>query len=55
MVGSSIGLLSKVPCGSSSTRSLPQLPIIIDDEGYVTATGDFSGPVGPGFWDRGRS
>ena len=22
--------------------------------GYIVATGDFSGPVGPGFWDRGR-
>ena len=26
----------------------------IDDEGYVVATGDFSGPAGPGFWDRDR-
>ena len=43
------------PIFGPAARSLPQLPIIIDDEGYVTATGDFTSPVGPGFWDRGRS
>ena len=37
-----------------ATRSLPQLPLGTDDEGYLIATGDFSGPVGPGFWDRDR-
>ena len=26
----------------------------LDDDGYLVATGDFSEPVGPGFWDRGR-
>ena len=36
-----------------AARSLPQLPLGLDDEGYVIATADFSGPVGPGFWDRG--
>jgi ubiquinol-cytochrome c reductase iron-sulfur subunit len=29
---------------------LPQLPLEIDDEGYLRATGDFSEPVGPGYW-----
>ncbi|MGQ4560294.1 cytochrome bc1 complex Rieske iron-sulfur subunit [Dermabacteraceae bacterium P7054] len=32
-------------------RPLPQLPIEVDDEGYLVATGDFPEPVGPSFWD----
>ena len=32
-------------------RPLPQLPIEIDDEGFLVAKGDFSEPVGPGFWN----
>ena len=31
---------------------LPQLPLDIDADGYVIATGDFSEPVGPSFWRR---
>jgi ubiquinol-cytochrome c reductase iron-sulfur subunit len=42
------------PVFGPATRSLPQLPIQIRADGYVYATADFSGPVGPGFWDRGR-
>jgi ubiquinol-cytochrome c reductase iron-sulfur subunit len=42
------------PIFGPAARSLPQLPIALDPEGYVYATGDFSDPVGPGFWDRGR-
>lgn len=42
------------PIFGPAARALPQLPIAVDDEGYLIATGDFSGPVGPGFWDRGR-
>jgi len=42
------------PVFGPATRSLPQLPLGIDDEGYVVAEGDFSGPPGPGFWDRDR-
>jgi ubiquinol-cytochrome c reductase iron-sulfur subunit len=34
-----------------ATRSLPQLPLDVDAGGYVVARGDFSAPVGPGFWD----
>ncbi|MEY9213090.1 Rieske (2Fe-2S) protein [Thermobifida halotolerans] len=34
-------------------RPLPQLPIRVDDEGYLVAAGDFSAPVGPTFWDVG--
>jgi ubiquinol-cytochrome c reductase iron-sulfur subunit len=35
-----------------ATRRLPQLPLAIDADGFVIATGDFPEPVGPGFWDR---
>ncbi len=33
-------------------RPLPQLPIEVDDEGYIVAKSDFHEPVGPSFWDR---
>ena len=33
-------------------RALPQLPITVDDEGYLIATDDFSEPIGPSFWER---
>jgi ubiquinol-cytochrome c reductase iron-sulfur subunit len=36
-----------------AARPLPQLPIEVDADGYLVAQGDFSAPVGPGFWDRG--
>jgi ubiquinol-cytochrome c reductase iron-sulfur subunit len=42
------------PVFGPAARSLPQLPLDVDDDGYLVARGDFSGPVGPGFWDRGR-
>jgi ubiquinol-cytochrome c reductase iron-sulfur subunit len=42
------------PIFGPAARSLPQLPLDVDDEGYIVARADFSGPVGPGFWDRGR-
>ena len=42
------------PVFGPATRSLPQLPLAVDDAGYIVATGDFSDPVGPGFWDRER-
>ncbi|QIO22623.1 ubiquinol-cytochrome c reductase iron-sulfur subunit [Haloarcula sp. JP-L23] len=29
-------------------RPLPQLPITVTSDGYLVATGDFEGPVGPG-------
>lgn len=32
-------------------RPLPQLPIGVDDEGYLVALGDFTAPVGPSFWN----
>ncbi|MCU1498589.1 MAG: Rieske (2Fe-2S) domain protein [Acidimicrobiales bacterium] len=42
------------PVFGPATRPLPQLPLGLDDDGYLVATGDFSEPVGPGFWDRDR-
>ncbi|MGV8885094.1 MAG: Rieske 2Fe-2S domain-containing protein [Microbacteriaceae bacterium] len=42
----------KVIFGPAS-RPLPQLPIKIDDEGYLVARSDFHEPVGPSFWERG--
>lgn len=35
-----------------AARPLPQLPIAIDDEGYLIAQSDFREPVGPSFWER---
>ncbi len=43
------------PVFGPAARPLPQLPLSVDDEGFLIATGDFSAPVGGGFWDRGRS
>jgi ubiquinol-cytochrome c reductase iron-sulfur subunit len=40
------------PVFGPAARALPQLPIAIDDEGYVVAQSDFHEPVGPSFWDR---
>lgn len=36
----------KVLTGPAS-RALPELPIAVDDEGLLVATGDFMGPIGP--------
>ena len=36
-----------------AARPLPQLPITIDDEGYLVSTRDFTEPIGPSFWERG--
>ena len=35
-----------------AARPLPQLPITVDDEGYLVAQSDFHEPVGPSFWER---
>ena len=42
------------PVFGPATRSLPQLPLMVDDEGVLRARRDFDSPVGPGFWDRDR-
>jgi ubiquinol-cytochrome c reductase iron-sulfur subunit len=35
-----------------AARALPQLPLEVDDEGYLVARSDFTEPVGPSFWER---
>jgi ubiquinol-cytochrome c reductase iron-sulfur subunit len=35
-----------------ATRPLPQLPMGVDSQGFLIATGDFAVPVGPSFWER---
>lgn len=41
------------PIFGPAARALPQLPITLDENGYFVATGDFSEPVGPSFWELG--
>jgi len=45
------------PVFGPAARPLPQLPLGLDDGGYLVALGDFSAPVGAGFWNitRGES
>ena len=40
------------PLAGPATRPLPQLPIQVGPDGLLRAGGDFSAPVGPGFWER---
>ena len=35
-----------------ATRSLPQLPLRVDDAGFLVAQRDFTEPVGPAYWNR---
>ncbi|MCL3862162.1 ubiquinol-cytochrome c reductase iron-sulfur subunit [Actinotalea sp. K2] len=42
---------AKVVFGPAS-RALPQLPITVDDAGYLVAQSDFHEPVGPSYWER---
>jgi ubiquinol-cytochrome c reductase iron-sulfur subunit len=39
------------PVAGPATRPLPQLPLAVDADGFLVAQGDFSAPVGPGFWN----
>jgi ubiquinol-cytochrome c reductase iron-sulfur subunit len=36
-----------------AARPLPQLPIELDEEGYIVAQSGFTEPVGPSYWERG--
>lgn len=40
------------PVFGPATRPLAQLPIAVDDQGYLYARSDFIEPVGPAFWER---
>jgi ubiquinol-cytochrome c reductase iron-sulfur subunit len=37
-----------------AARPLPQLPIMVDSEGYLVAQSAFTEPTGPSFWERGE-
>jgi ubiquinol-cytochrome c reductase iron-sulfur subunit len=39
------------PVYGPAPRPLPQLPLSIDPDGIIRATGDFNAPVGPSFWE----
>lgn len=38
------------PVAGPAARPLPQLPLAVDDEGFLVARGDFPEPTGAGFW-----
>jgi ubiquinol-cytochrome c reductase iron-sulfur subunit len=42
------------PVFGPATRSLPQLPLMVDDDGFLRSQRDYDEPIGPGFWDRDR-
>ena len=37
-----------------AARPLPQLPLDVDEEGYLVSRDDFQEPVGPSYWERGE-
>lgn len=39
------------PTFGPAARALPQLPLAVDDDGYLIAQSDFEEPVGPSFWN----
>jgi ubiquinol-cytochrome c reductase iron-sulfur subunit len=41
-----------VPTFGPAPRPLPQLPLSVDDQGYLVAQGGYDQAVGPGFWNR---
>ena len=43
---------AKVVFGPAS-HALPQLPITVNEEGFLVARSDFQEPVGPVYWERG--
>lgn len=40
------------PVFGPATRSLPQLPLAIDNDGYLRAQSDYTEPIGPAYWNR---
>ncbi|NLU82880.1 ubiquinol-cytochrome c reductase iron-sulfur subunit [Rhodococcus sp. HNM0569] len=40
------------PIFGPAARALPQLPITVNEEGYLVAAGDFIEALGPAFWER---
>jgi ubiquinol-cytochrome c reductase iron-sulfur subunit len=43
-------LRGAVPVSGPAAWPLPQLPLVADADGVLRAQGDFSAPVGPGWW-----
>lgn len=41
-----------VPEFGPAPRPLPQLPLSVDEDGFIRANGGFDQAVGPGFWER---
>ncbi len=39
------------PVSGPAARPLPQLPLGVDEDGYLVARGEFTQPVGPSFWN----
>ena len=44
-------LTGAVPTFGPAARPLPQLPLAVDEDGYLVAQDDFNEPVGPSFWN----
>ena len=40
------------PVFGPAARALPELPIDVDEDGFLYANGNFIEPVGPAFWER---
>ena len=40
------------PIFGPAARALAQLPLTVNNQGYLVAAGDFIEPVGPAFWER---
>jgi ubiquinol-cytochrome c reductase iron-sulfur subunit len=40
------------PVFGPAARALPQLPLTVDESGYLMARSDFIEPIGPAFWER---
>ncbi|NDZ95498.1 ubiquinol-cytochrome c reductase iron-sulfur subunit [Streptomyces sp. SID6673] len=40
------------PVFGPAARALAQLPITVNNQGYMVAAGDYIEPVGPAFWER---
>ena len=43
-----------MPVFGPAARPLPQLPMEVDEAGFLVATSDFQEPVGPSFWNMER-
>jgi ubiquinol-cytochrome c reductase iron-sulfur subunit len=45
-------LSAAAPTEGPATRPLPQLPLAVDEDGFLIAQSDYLEPIGPGFWSR---